>query len=145
MTIVEMTKKQVIEALRAEKLTSGAFIRGRGHALGHVTKAKDCAVCAVGAVVRKALAATASERDVEDIIVTRAKLPTLLRKLSDVYEVAVCGDVGGLAFGGHGFTKDKAEAGRAAAIAHVRKHFPARIRIDISNAKPRRGMKIVTP
>lgn len=124
MAIVEMTKAQVIAVLKREdNFVQGTFIAG------DIEPAAKCAVCAVGAVVRAALPRNASGTDVH----------VAIGQMSDA---AYCEYLGSLSAAFEHAEGDFEEI-RKAAIAHVREHFPARVRIDIGNAKPRRGMRVV--
>jgi len=150
MAIVELTKKQIIEALKKEpRLRYGRWVGIIGahggtlapHSLEDVetleARSPRCTFCAVGAVVRSAMSRRASVVDVEGIaceIGNDSDSPMFM--LSDRFEGAMPHALVDLS------SKD-AEDGRWAAIEYVREEFPPKIRIDIGRAKPRRGMKVV--
>ena len=135
--IIEMKKADVIKLLKAEKrLTRGMWIYGNSNIPSR------CSVCAVGAIVRRMLATTVSVEAVEGLAGHMAGYyigyDSRLRQLSEVYEAAAREAAGVF----HDWTAGTAE-GMKAAIAHIRTNWPATIRFDIGDARPRRGMKIV--
>lgn len=133
MAIVEMTKAQVIEALEKERLTSGDW-GNEGGQDGDDPVGRGCSFCAVGAVVRRMVAKSSSFQAIYDRAEHLGWGP--LRQLSDVYEGAVNGS-------GRQDREDAIEEGRAAAIAHVRDHFPDTVQLNIGAVKPGRGMKVI--
>ena len=133
---IEMKKADVIKLLKAEKrLTRGMWIYGNSNIPSR------CSVCAVGAIVRRMLATTVSVEAVEGLAGHMAGYyigyDSRLRRLSEVYEAAAREAAGVF----HDWTAGTAE-GMKAAIAHIRTNWPATIRFDIGDARPRRGMKI---
>lgn len=139
MTIVEMTKAQVIEALEKEpRLTAGTWAKPEREA----RKIVACSYCAVGAVVRQALAGV----DIDPVIEVAEDCGSdggVMQSLSDVYENAAWGDTDFEYRERRRVEFADMEAGRAAAIAHVRERFPGVVRIDIGNAEPRAGMRVL--
>jgi hypothetical protein len=49
---MKITRKQVLEAIRTEKLHAGAFLRPRYEGVDRYMEDSRCEVCAVGAVLR---------------------------------------------------------------------------------------------
>jgi hypothetical protein len=135
MAIVEMTKQSVIEAIERERLTCGSWADAPWHHDDDEPVSKDCSFCAVGAVVRRAMAATAPFWNVHQTAADVGFTDPLMIGLSAVYEGAVNDGGAGL--------EAALEEGRQAAIAHVRASFPETIHVDIGDAKPRRGMRVV--
>jgi hypothetical protein len=133
MAIVEMTKRQVIEVLRKEKLVSGSYGSTPRHLNAETTKANapGCAFCAVGQVVRAASATTTSVADVAMNARSVAAYTKPMRRIERAFE-------------GWDTSGDwDNEKGRKAAIKWARRFLPAKVRINIGNAEPRRGMKVV--
>lgn len=133
--IIEMKKADVIKLLKAEKRrTRDAWIDGSSNIPSR------CSVCAVGAIVRRMLATTVSTDAVDDLAGHMAGhdigYDSRLRRLSMVYEEAA------REAAPYDWASGTAE-GMKAAIAHIRENWPATIRFDIGDARPRRGMKIV--
>lgn len=136
MTIVEMTKKQVIDVLKREKLTHGRWGDGPDRARA---RSKACSFCAVGQVVRAAMSASASLDDVAEIAGDIGWDGNVFQALSDAFE-----DRYGKDYIENPSLDPDGEKGRRRAIAYVKsRRFPEIVRIDIGEAKPRRGMKVV--
>jgi hypothetical protein len=146
MAIVEMTKAQVIDALKREKLTATEWVSE----FTGKPASEECCFCAVGAMVRAAMSPAVST----DLIVSASRdrtRGTVLEELSNVYERAVgtgCEDVGLDAVDidpseGDTFPEEALEAGRKAAIAYVESDFPDVVHVDIGSATPREGMRVV--
>lgn len=133
MAKVEMTRTEVAEAIKRERLTAGTWARSGGQP-GNEPVGAACSFCAVGAVVRAAMSAEAELRDVRDTADTLGNKNDYLCQLSEAFECAVADD-----------DRVNLEVGRRAAIAFVMSDaFPDTITIDIGNAKPRRGMRVVS-
>jgi hypothetical protein len=148
MALVELTKKQVIEAIRKEPRLRYCrwvgVLRPSGGTSSLLAERQDkppparkCTFCAVGAVVRAAMATTTPVTLIAEAAADGGgDDASPLSALSEAFEGACSETMLDV-------TAADAEAGRKAAIDHVRKNFPARVRIDIGAAKPRRGMKVV--
>lgn len=133
--IVEMTKKQILEVLRKEPLTHGTYAGWPVNVPGSApADTKGCSFCAVGQVVRAAMATKTPLFKVNEAACSRANSPLLI-EMERVFE-RVPQPLGNVLDDG---------AGREAAIDFVKKNFPARVRLNIGTAKPRRGMKVVAP
>lgn len=130
MAIVEISKRRVIEVLTRENLKHGTYGDDpKGSTDSKVlASTRGCSFCAVGAVVRGAMWSKATVGQVARAASCQGigGSPEL-RQMEGAFEGW---DVGG-------------EGGRKAVVAWARKNLPASIRIDIGNAKPRRGMKVV--
>lgn len=131
--IVEMTKKQILEVLRKEPLTHGVYAEWPINVSGSApADTKGCSFCAVGQIVRAAMAKNTPLFKVNEAAYSRAE-SQLLVEMERVFEDTP-----------HPLGRVLDEgAGREAAIDFVKKNFPARVRLNIGSAKPRRGMKIV--
>lgn len=152
MTTIEVTKGQIIKAIKEEPmLRRGTWVSP----VSQLSPVSDptCSVCAVGAVLRAHLgqrqkawrildaagAATAGAVScMGDYTYARQELEQgrYMAALSCVFEEAereaqYNNDI------------EAGEAGRAAAITFVREHFPRRVRININGTRPRRGVKVV--
>lgn len=138
MAIVEMTKRQVIEVLRKEKLTHSVFAADPDGIQATPTPANTpgCSFCAVGQIVRAAMATAAPVSDVFDAAVKSKCYGRPLRGLESAFEFGYKG-------ADDGAEDHDGELGRRAAISYARKNLPPRVCIDIGDAKPRRGMKVV--
>lgn len=145
MTVVRITKAQVLKAIKAEPLTAlqqGTWIwSNEDHRPSLPAMDPSCVVCAVGAVFRRAV----------------------LRRDAGFQEVAELGDalVDAGVVSGKAFVKEELAAGnhlnalscvfesalprnrRRDALAFVRRHFPPTIDVYIDGFKPRRGAKVV--
>lgn len=136
MAIVEMTKAEVIEAIRSERLTALEWVSERGDA----PPSESCSFCAVGAVVRRAMADDAAATSVAHMAGRAAEWSIPMDALSDVFEDAVAADPDEI----RNVPAAQLEAGRAAAIAFVESaEFPDSIAIDLGTAAPRPGMNVV--
>ena len=117
--LVEILKKDFLKRLQTQDLVQMRFFDCRVGVL-----VKGCSTCAVGCLISMGIS--------DSELVTKAhgefKLDSMLSALSDVFE-----------------REEDLESARRVAIAHVRKHFPAKIQVDIGNCKPRRGVKRVNP
>lgn len=154
MTTIEVSKKDIIKALETEpKLFSGAWAltkRRSDAGLARIKVADDCRVCAVGAVMRSVLAPTQPAKAIvraalaatdgaqaltyADYAKVELRAGRPMAALSCVFEFAELR---------RGWFDKEGEAGRAAATAFVKEHFPKRIRIDIDGARPRKGVKVI--
>jgi len=174
MTVVSMTKAQVIKAIKEEtRLATGVFMSFPNSFFDHhytsevklsdVQGNKSCSVCAVGAVMRRALSpetlihtarevteaegyrrgdtafAFSNVADTEEDLFSKAANIVLdgchMHALSLVFESFVEGDPEG--------TRKSIAMKRGRAIRFVRKYFPESISLDIHDAKPARGIKVV--
>lgn len=138
--IVEISKKRVIQILKKEKLVHGVFGSpyndpangwpSRRRPSRRKASHRACAMCAVGQVVRAAMSTDVTIDRVSEIAGEQTNRKLWLG-LSDVFEAS-----------GRYLDVDTG-TGRKAAIEYVKERFPATVRIDIGDAKPRRGMKVV--
>jgi len=151
MAIVELTKAQVLAAIKREKLVSGAWAvpsdsfhvtSGRkANKYAKMSNVEACAVCAVGAVVRAAMIDT-TYWEVNDLAARAVMRDRKFHRLSALFE-GTANPINA----GNSVREAKAnlEKARKKALAFVRKNFPAKVRIDLGGVPPRRGMKVITP
>lgn len=155
MTVVKLTREFVLDAIEKEsRLRAGYWIDWFGESAGHDVNAEDCAVCAVGAVMRRALAKSAKATEVEFLCAEAAgtetevvsglcltggtnmesaistaktfvnKLP--MAALSHVFETA---------------SRLYPRTFRDVTLNFVREHFPPVILVDVQGSKPASDVK----
>lgn len=146
MTLVILTKKQVLDILRKEKLTRGTYGMSATGGPQVPANSPGCAFCAVGQVVRAAMNTRTTVGVVANRAIANIDEPTpsgkALERLESQFEWSPlwCSsseepDLDRLN-----------ERGRARAINYVKSaRFPSKVIIDIGDAKPRRGMTVVSP
>lgn len=152
MTMIVLTKGRIIRAIEKEsKLKQGYWIASENV---DGAEQKDCCVCAVGAVMRDALAKAATVRDIDlacsasvafsgdDIYgkgiydkdeLAEAKL--LLKRGSPMMAISHLFET----------TRGSVKYARSRVIRFIKSHFPAKITIDIHHAKPARDVRVVDP
>jgi hypothetical protein len=160
MTIVSITRSEIVKAIKKEPLKTlkaGHWVLGKENSR---VKNKTCSVCAVGAVMRNALlapnqvaraiddAAWAATQDCEvadadpmDLIAEKswmAALSCFFENLSS--EIEEDSDEGYA----HVLTEKETKRLRDETVTFVKKNFPKKIEIDIDGAKPAKDVKVVT-
>jgi hypothetical protein len=150
-TTIEVSKQDIIRALE----TAGHL---RGHLWHDANDGQkvggDYPMCAVGAVVRAHLSPEQPVDRLDDAASACVSTyiedtsPEKLMERGDWMGALMCAFEQRLLKPGGKRQKGLAKATartRTATIAFVREHFPARIRINIGDAKPRRGVRVVEP
>lgn len=139
MTTVEMTRAQVISAIKRERLTARQWVSEDSDA----PPTASCGFCAVGSVVRRAMAQSTPAGWIGNVAEHIGWDGSTMQELSSAFEACASIDNGVKA---PTVTDETLEAGRAAAIAYVESPaFPDYIEIDIGVARPGRGVRVVSP
>ena len=162
--IVELTKRFVIDAIEREpatRLETGQWYKMPKWWMRTglpTVRSRDCKVCAVGAVMRRALyaresmdkvgvaamTATQSEpsygvRSVSHLASAETQALDLLKRGSPMCALSTMFEVEGR----EASTDDDYAEVKKTVIAFVRKHFPARMRVDIGECRPAADVKVV--